>query len=185
MAIQWLESTDRPTYDGAVLEYPVWHSNIGGGDYESKFARVWTGTAVADIDVGTVSYGSSWPLAHVGVDATPEVKALAAAWQAEQKRLQYHKASVIQAWKHATGLHKGNTVVVRYGRKIPKGTIAVIDATSNTYGPSVLLRGFGWTKGDNVHVLVDAIPAELQVKGADCSMTDAQIWQGHAFEVKA
>lgn len=189
MAIKWLEPLEgRPDveFEGAVLNGHVFHNTCFNGDYETVYASVWDAAqaCVRDIAVGTVSYGSSWYQAHAGTDATDEIKALAEAYLTEQKRKQYAHAQVIQDWKRTTGIIRGNRVVVRYGRKIPKGTIAIIERVATQYGLAVLLNGI-WTDAKNVHVLVNCVPTELNVvhPAQTSPITDAKIYASHPFEV--
>ena len=173
--IRWKES-GKDEYVGCVLEAPVYHAQAFNCDYETVYARVWDGEHVKDVSVGTVSYGSSWYQADIfGVDATPEVIAKAKAYTDEKKRKEYAHAEAIRAWKIQTGLARGNTVKVVRGRKVAKGTIAVIEGFSTTYGPSVKING-QWTSGDNVVVIVSALPANLDAQ-------DLKIWKGHEYEV--
>ncbi len=182
MAIKWNHESakaGRVEYEGAVLAFPVWHSNIGRGDYETRYARVWTGTEIADIDVGTVSYGSSWPLADVGVDATPEVREAAGAWEKAKKQAEYDKAELISRWKRQTSIASGAEVLVVSGRKIKIGTVGCVEAVSEKFGVSAKVNCV-WTNASNLQVIINdaALPTGLTPE-------ERRIWAAHQYIVRS
>jgi hypothetical protein len=103
-------------YEGAVLG--TWERN--GYDDSDFYALVWDGEKVTSVMYGTAR---GWTY-HNGasVDATDEVKDLAAAWLAADGMKRYREADLAEAVDVAVG----KRVRVIKGRKVPKGTEGVI-----------------------------------------------------------
>lgn len=106
---QCIAERERNMHDDSDFYMTVWAEDAvnGGRAIEICFAS---------------TRGWSYPAMGSYVDATPEVLAKYAAWKQEQARL----AELRRARVEAVTPRKGRTVRVIAGRKVPKGTEAVV-----------------------------------------------------------
>lgn len=113
----------RPTYDGAVLGTTGRDERIMSDVWAwITYARVWDGTKVREVAIGNSEFGSD---GTATVDATPEVLAATAAWEAVKAA---EKAAADKARRleevllEAARVTRGKEVTVVRGRKVPKGS---------------------------------------------------------------
>lgn len=108
----------KRSYEGCVL-YVGEHNYHDDSDF---YAMVWDEESQT---IRKIGYGTTraWTYPNNAVvDATPEVQAKAAAWQAERDA---EKAARLAAIEAATP-RKGKTVEVVSGRKVPLGTVGQV-----------------------------------------------------------
>lgn len=162
----------RATWDGLVLGKEVRDERIMSDVWAYiTYAKVWSPDEgrVKLVAVGNSEFGSS---GSFEVDASDEVKALAAAWEAKElaKRRLSDKISDISKRVEAAKLpSRGKRVKVVRGRKVAKGlTGLVFWAGEGRWGWRVGFTPDGggeavWTDRKNVEVIDDAASADLEV----------------------
>lgn len=121
---------------GAVLDIDGRPYQRFSDDWGTEtFARVWDGTAIINI---TLSYDWDEPLALGDVDASPEVRAMAATW-AEAQRVEKERLAAIRREQEAEyraqeiilSVTEGKPVRVVRGRKVPIGTEGIVTGFSS------------------------------------------------------
>lgn len=112
----------KPTHDGAVLDFISRDVRIMSDVWASfRYARVWDGSKIIEVAVE----GDGTKFADAAVDATPEIKAAAAAWEANEtaKREKAARiASVDKRIAYARAIEVGKDVEVVRGRKVKIGS---------------------------------------------------------------
>lgn len=151
----------RVEFEGAVLSGPHTGTSWLMSDYGlSRYAMVWDGTRVRSETVGVTDIGPGCDyLDRVEVDATPEVLALAAAWEAAE----YERRRFEAGEREAKVVERGKVVRVVRGRKVKLGTIArVFWVGDRGFGPRVGMKVEGseeaiWTAVSNVEVVLPVV----------------------------
>lgn len=115
---------ERNMHDDSDFYMLVWFDGEDGG-------------AAVEVQYGTTRFWS-YPTLGSSVDATPDVLAKYEAWQAKQAAERAARSAAIEARTP----RKGRTVRVIGGRKIPKGTEAVV------FWERITERGFEGTDGN-------------------------------------
>lgn len=147
-----------PTYDGAVLGLTSKTVQLMSDVWATGFfAEVWDGTRVKLVGYGNDEFGSN---AKPVVDATDDVKALAAAYrkaQADAAAKLERQRAVDRQVEIAKTVAKGKDVTVVKGRKVPIGTTGNVFWLGQTqYGWRVGLKDANgtthWTALSNVAV---------------------------------
>lgn len=159
------------SYVGAVLSL----REMNGYDDSDFYASVWD---EAEGRVKEVEYASTrgWTyLNGASIDATPEVRAKAAAWYAA-RRLEALKA---EAAEKARTPAVGKLAKVVRGRKVAKGTEGTIIwvGEGKYYGPIPRYRSAAWsTKGALRVGLKDAAGTVHWTAASNVEVTDPEEW---------
>lgn len=148
----------KPVYAGATLGTTGRDVRIMSDVWAwMTFARVWDGAKVIEVPVGDSEFGAD---AKVVVDATPEVLAAVAAWEAAKAAAAAKAATIAHVDRlvdYAKKVTVGKDVTVVKGRKVAKGTTGrVFWLGSGRFGYRVGLTDAAgathWTALSNVEV---------------------------------
>lgn len=155
------EAAGRVDYEGAVISGPHTGTRFLMSDYGlARYAMVWDGERVRSESVGVTDIGPGCDyLDEVEVDATPEVLALAKAWEAAE----YERKRFERGEREARAVARGKVVRVVRGRKVKLGTIGLVFWVGDRgFGPRVGMNvegveGAVWTAASNVEVVLPAV----------------------------